>query len=67
MRGRRAVFEYVAEVTAQEYLGRMIEGWRHFGSMLFRPSCPQCKACRTLRVLVDRIDPVEKKIQFAVV
>lgn len=50
-------YEYVAEATAQEYLGRMTEGWRHFGTMLFRPACAECKACRTLRVLVDRFRP----------
>jgi len=50
-------YDYVAELTAQEYLGRMIEGWRHFGSMLFRPACENCNACRTLRVCVERFRP----------
>ena len=47
----------MAEVTAGEYLGRMVEGWRHFGTMLFRPACTGCKACRTLRVPVDHFRP----------
>jgi leucyl-tRNA---protein transferase len=50
-------YEYVAEATAAEYLARMIEGWRHFGTMLFRPACGACNACRTLRVSVERFRP----------
>jgi leucyl-tRNA---protein transferase len=50
-------YDYVAEVTAEEYLGRMIEGWRHFGTMLFRPACTSCHACRTLRVAVEHFRP----------
>jgi arginine-tRNA-protein transferase len=47
-------YEYVTSMTAAEYLERMIEGWRHFGPMLFRPACAGCKACQSLRVPVNR-------------
>ncbi len=40
-----------------EYLQRMLDGWRHFGGMLFRPRCPACTQCRALRVDVNRFEP----------
>jgi arginine-tRNA-protein transferase len=43
-------FEYVGAMTPEEYLGRILEGWRRFGTMLFRPACQACSACRSLRV-----------------
>ena len=43
-------YEYVGNMTAGEYLSFMQAGWRHFGSMLFRPNCPHCTACQSLRV-----------------
>jgi arginine-tRNA-protein transferase len=36
---------------------RLLQGWRRFGHMLFRPRCRDCTACRSLRVLVDRFRP----------
>ena len=42
--------EYVAELSPEEYLQRMLEGWRRFGHMLFRPACEGCTACKALRV-----------------
>ncbi|HKB35782.1 MAG TPA: arginyltransferase [Gemmataceae bacterium] len=50
-------YEYVAAMTPEEYRQRLLAGWRHFGSMLFRPRCPRCTACRSLRILVDRFHP----------
>lgn len=50
-------YEFVSAMTAAEYLGRMVAGWRHFGRMLFRPRCAGCSACRSLRILVDRFHP----------
>jgi arginine-tRNA-protein transferase len=43
-------YEYVAQLSAAEYLQRMLEGWRRFGMMLFRPACRSCTACHSLRV-----------------
>src|SRR3954464_9744423 len=42
--------EHVSALSPAEYLGRMLEGWRRFGTMLFRPACRACTACRSLRV-----------------
>lgn len=50
-------YEYVAEMTAAEYLQRMIEGWRRFGTMLFRPACPRCRLCQALRVQAAAFRP----------
>jgi arginine-tRNA-protein transferase len=47
-------YEHVARLSALEYRQRLLEGWRRFGNVLFRPRCPTCDACRSLRVLVDR-------------
>jgi arginine-tRNA-protein transferase len=53
----RMEYEYVAELTAEEYAARMVAGWRRFGHTLFRPQCPRCQACRSLRVDVERFRP----------
>jgi arginine-tRNA-protein transferase len=50
-------YECVTALTKAEYLRRMLEGWRRFGSMLFRPACPSCNACRALRVLAGQFRP----------
>ena len=50
-------YEFVGEMTAAEYQGRMQAGWRHFGRMLFRPHCVGCNACRSLRILVEHFHP----------
>ncbi len=50
-------YEYVGALTRGEYLVRMLEGWRRFGTMLFRPACARCTSCRPLRVCVDRFRP----------
>jgi arginine-tRNA-protein transferase len=56
-------YEYVGAMTNGEYLQRLLEGWRRFGRMLFRPACPSCRACRSLRVVVDcfRADRSQKR------
>jgi arginine-tRNA-protein transferase len=50
-------YEYVGALTSAEYLQRMLEGWRRFGCMLFRPACRSCTACQSLRVPVERFRP----------
>src|SRR3954464_11699640 len=50
-------YEYIAELTAEEYAARMVAGWRRFGHTLFRPQCPLCHACRSLRIDVERFRP----------
>jgi arginine-tRNA-protein transferase len=44
-------------MTTTEYLERLLQGWRRFGTMLFRPACPTCTACRSVRVQVDQFRP----------
>ncbi|MFQ3649656.1 MAG: arginyltransferase [Gemmataceae bacterium] len=46
-------YELVADLTAQEYLRLMLDGWRRFGHTLFRPACPACQECRSLRIRVN--------------
>jgi arginine-tRNA-protein transferase len=48
---------YVSSISRGEYLERMLDGWRRFGTMLFRPACPTCRACRSLRVLAGPFQP----------
>lgn len=50
-------YEWIASMTPAEYLGRILDNWRRFGAMMFRPACDSCRACRSLRVIVDRFQP----------
>jgi leucyl-tRNA---protein transferase len=50
-------YEQFLSISPTEYLQRLREGWRRFGSTLFRPRCSACNACRSLRVLVDQFRP----------
>jgi arginine-tRNA-protein transferase len=50
-------YEYFLDLTAEQYQERMKQGWRRFGSMVFRPRCRHCNACRSLRVPVDAFTP----------
>ncbi len=50
-------YEYVGSMTREEYLERMLDGWRRFGIMLFRPACKACVACHSLRVDARRFRP----------
>jgi arginine-tRNA-protein transferase len=53
----RLEYEFVARMSPAEYLGRMLQGWRRFGSRLFRPACPACQACQPLRVRAGDFRP----------
>jgi arginine-tRNA-protein transferase len=53
----RLEYELVNELSAAEYMERMLQGWRRFGASLFRPRCTACNACRSVRVVVDRFQP----------
>ncbi len=50
-------YEFVASLSAAEYESRMMEGWRRFGRMLFKPTCRSCNECRSIRVLVKEFQP----------
>lgn len=53
----RLEYEQVAVLSPAEYMERMLQGWRRFGEMLFRPRCPRCTACQPIRVDVGRFRP----------
>lgn len=50
-------YEFIIEMTPQDYENLINKGWRRFGTTLFRPQCPACTACRSLRVPVDQFRP----------
>lgn len=50
-------YEYVEALSGAEYMQRLLDGWRRFGTMLFRPQCRTCTACLPLRVDVARFRP----------
>jgi arginyl-tRNA--protein-N-Asp/Glu arginylyltransferase len=50
-------YEMVQDLDGAEYMQRMLDGWRRFGGMMFRPRCPLCNQCRALRVDVGRFEP----------
>lgn len=50
-------YNYVGSLTPAEYLRHMLDNWRRFGNMLFRPVCTSCHACRSLRVHVAHFRP----------
>lgn len=50
-------YELVGELSPAEYMERLLQGWRRFGTALFRPRCRACTACQSLRVVVDRFRP----------
>ena len=50
-------YELFAELSPEEYLQRMKDGWRRFGHTLFRPQCPSCRACQSLRVPAQLFRP----------
>src|SRR5437773_2315363 len=53
----RPEYEHVATLSPAEYMQRLLQGWRRFGKILFRPRCRACSACRSLRIVVERFQP----------
>lgn len=47
----------VAQISPAEYETLLEEGWRKFGPVLYRPTCPDCDACRPLRIPVAEFLP----------
>jgi arginyl-tRNA--protein-N-Asp/Glu arginylyltransferase len=54
-------YEMVQDLTGADYMERMLDGWRRFGGMMFRPRCPRCTQCRPLRVEVARFQPTRSQ------
>jgi leucyl-tRNA---protein transferase len=54
---QRMEYEHVSSLTPAEYLQRMYDGWRRFGTVLFRPVCAACDRCQALRVAAAAFRP----------
>jgi leucyl-tRNA---protein transferase len=54
-------YEMVQDLDPGDYMQRMLDGWRRFGGMMFRPRCPVCTQCRPLRVDVARFQPTRSQ------
>jgi arginine-tRNA-protein transferase len=46
-------YEIVPDMGPRDCMDRLLEGWRRFGPVLFRPECPTCRMCQSLRVPVE--------------
>lgn len=57
----RLEYEYVSDLSADEYLALMQENWRRFGHMLFRPNCSRCRMCKAIRVRVAEFCPTRSQ------
>ncbi len=53
----RHEYDHVSELSPDEYGTLLLEGWRRFGHVLFRPRCRRCTACQSLRIDVARFQP----------
>ncbi len=53
----RMVYAEVSELSPEEYLQLIHQGWRRFGYWLFRPQCPSCRACEPIRIPVREFKP----------
>jgi len=47
----------MAQLSPEEYEGLMNQGWRKFGTTLFRPVCAHCSECRPLRIPTAEFTP----------
>jgi leucyl-tRNA---protein transferase len=54
---RQTRYEFRPTMQLHEYSGRLRQGWRRFGPILFRPECPSCRMCQSLRVPVIAFRP----------
>ena len=53
----RMIWRLARRLTESRYEQLLERGWRRFGRVLFRPSCPSCTACQGLRVSVNDFQP----------
>jgi len=58
---RQLRLEVFRDLTPGEFAGRLQEGWRRFGQVVFRPECPSCRRCQSLRVPVATFSPNESQ------
>ncbi len=57
----RLRYELVPDITPADYMSRLLDGWRRFGPVAFRPECPSCRMCQSLRVPVAAFRPNESQ------
>ena len=50
-------YELIPDLRPADYMQRLQQGWRRFGSATFRPDCPSCRMCQSLRVPVATFRP----------
>ena len=53
----RLEFIQADDMTREEYLGWLRNGWRRFGNFVFHPACGPCRMCQSLRVPVTSFQP----------
>ena len=56
-RTARLQFIEADDMEREEYLEWLRNGWRRFGTFVFRPSCHPCRMCQSLRVPVASFEP----------
>jgi arginine-tRNA-protein transferase len=54
-------YEFSRDLTREDYMRRLEQGWRRFGFAVFRPECPSCQACQSLRVPVPSFRPSQSQ------
>jgi arginyl-tRNA--protein-N-Asp/Glu arginylyltransferase len=64
-RPSRNELRLVAAMAPDEYGQALEEGFRRFGMVLFRSSCPGCSGCVPIRVVVDRFRPSKSQRRVA--
>ena len=48
-------------LTAVTYAARLQDGWRRFGTVMFRNECAACSACQSLRIPVAAFTPSDSQ------
>jgi len=60
----RLEYVQVDQMSAAEYLEWLRRGWRRFGHVMFRPSCPSCRKCQSLRVPAASFAPHRTQLRI---
>lgn len=54
-------YEFVRQLSTDEYSVRLMDGWRRFGHAMFRPACPVCRRCQSLRIPSAAFQPTRSQ------
>lgn len=57
----RMIWRLARRLPESRYEQLLERGWRRFGRVLFRPSCPTCSACQGLRISVPDFQPTRSQ------